>query len=66
MKTELQKSPQGDSFMTPENHTLFDWKTLDEFSDLNRLEMVFTSLPAPIIQLPLVQTDTAGDNSHTG
>ena len=46
MKTELHKLPQGDSFMTPENHTLFDWKTLDEFSDLNRLEMVFTSLPA--------------------
>ena len=32
--------------MTPENHTLFDWKTLDEFSDLQRLQMVFTSLPA--------------------
>ncbi len=31
--------------MTPENHTLFDWNTLDEYSDLKRLEMVFTSLP---------------------
>ena len=52
--------------MTPENHTLLDWKTLDEFSVLNRLEMVFTSLPAPIVQFPLVQTDTASDNSNTG
>ena len=32
--------------MTPENHTLFDWNTLDEYSDLKRLQMVFTSLPA--------------------
>ena len=38
--------------MTPENHTLFDWNTLDEFSDLQRLQrlqrlqMVFDSLPA--------------------
>ena len=32
--------------MTPENHTLFDWNTLDEYSDLQRLQMVFTSLPA--------------------
>ena len=32
--------------MTPENHTLFDWNTLDEFSDLQRLQMVITSLPA--------------------
>ena len=32
--------------MTPENHTLFDWNTLDEFSDLQRLKMVFDSLPA--------------------
>ena len=46
MKTELHQSPQGDSFVTPENHTLFDWNTLDEFSDLKRLEMVFTSLSA--------------------
>ena len=32
--------------MKPENHTLFDCNTLDEYSDLKRLEMVFTSLPA--------------------
>ena len=32
--------------MTPENHTLFDWNTLDEYSDLQRLQMVFDSLPA--------------------
>ena len=32
--------------MRPENHTLFDCNTLDECSDLKRLEMVFTSLPA--------------------
>ena len=31
--------------MTPENHILFDWNTLDEYSDLQRLQMVFTSLP---------------------
>ena len=31
--------------MTPENHTLFDWNTLDEYSDLKRLQMVFPSLP---------------------
>ena len=24
--------------MTPENHTLFDWNTLDEYSDLQRLQ----------------------------
>ena len=32
--------------MRPENHTLLDYNTLDEYSDLKRLEMVFTSLPA--------------------
>ena len=32
--------------MRPENHTLLDCNTLDEYSDLKRLEMVFTSLPA--------------------
>ena len=32
--------------MRPENHTLFDCNTPDEYSDLKRLEMVFTSLPA--------------------
>ena len=32
--------------MRPENHTLFDCNTLDEYSDLKRLEMVFTSLSA--------------------
>ena len=32
--------------MKPENHTLLDCNTLDEYSDLKRLEMVFTSLPA--------------------
>ena len=32
--------------MKPENHTPFDCNTLDEYSDLKRLEMVFTSLPA--------------------
>ena len=32
--------------MTPESHTLFDWNTLDEYSDLKRLKMVFTSLSA--------------------
>ena len=31
--------------MMPENHTLFDWNTLDECSDLKRLEIVFISLP---------------------
>ena len=31
--------------MKPENHTPFDCNTLDESSDLKRLEMVFTSLP---------------------
>ena len=32
--------------MTPENHTLFDWNTVAEYSDLKRLQMVFPSLPA--------------------
>ena len=32
--------------MRPENNTLFDCNTLDEYSDLKHLEMVFTSLPA--------------------
>ena len=46
MKIELHQLPQGDSFVTPENHSLFDWNTLDEFSDLQRLQIVITSLPA--------------------
>ena len=32
--------------MRLENHTPLDCDTLDEYSDLKRLEMVFTSLPA--------------------
>ena len=32
--------------MRLENHTPLDCDTLDEYSDLKRLEMMFTSLPA--------------------
>ena len=35
--------------MRPENHTPLDCDTLDEYSDLKRLEMVFISLPAGVV-----------------
>ena len=50
-RRELQRNPSlmlayGFKLMACQNHTLFDWNTLDEYSDLKRLQMVFTSLPA--------------------
>ena len=51
--------------MTPENHTLFDWNTLDEYSDLKRLEMVYTSLPAAGLLNVLCQMRSGdGRNDH--